>query len=129
MDVYTSNRIADNLEKKYLNRIGYIPAVGSVSASVRGTVGLAQLVTGVSVTALSVPAALIGSTLGQDEFAKRSFKRVDSYSHLALHGALNCGRAALESVPFLPLMTTLPYDHFLGPMLDYQTETVTLHFS
>jgi hypothetical protein len=88
-----------------LNVVGYIPYIGSISAWVRDRYSLLEIITGVGLAILSfvnhrqgdVPASKVYLTVAATFLG---------------HGILNQIRSAIEAVPLLPLVTTLPYDFF-----------------
>ena len=84
-----------------LNLIGYIPFVGTRSAQVRNVFAAIEGVSGVVFVALSLEASVQGhpnrlySVLGET---------------LIGHSILNMIRSYVETIHFVPLVTTLPYD-------------------
>lgn len=100
------NDISVPLEKG-LNIAGYIPVVGTISAVVRATIAKVQMTVGAVMAGLNY----LGSILARDpqrqqELEKRAVKSLEFVGH----GVLNAIRAIFEFVPFVSLVTCLPYD-------------------
>jgi hypothetical protein len=88
--------------EKGLNIVGYFPYIGTVSAYLRANYSALEIIAGVAIAIFATgmhiqqnPNAAIYLALG---------------GTLLFHGILNRIRAVFESIPFLPLITTLPYD-------------------
>ncbi|WP_068469449.1 hypothetical protein [Candidatus Protochlamydia phocaeensis] len=90
-----------------LNIMGYIPIVGTFSACIRFTYGKMEMITGLAVSLISFTGSIFASDLQrQQALESRAIKAIE-YS---LHGWLNMGRCFLEIIPFISLVTCLPYD-------------------
>lgn len=100
-----------------LNLIGYIPVISSMSAAVRALGGKLQALIGFGFAVYSLIAGLKSSRGKIRHFLNFSA----SLSHF-LHGLANMLRAAIEAVPFLSLVTCLPYDRFFHKRFKYALE-------
>jgi hypothetical protein len=87
--------------EKGLNIIGYIPVVGTFGAGVRNTYAKVEVAAGVVFAAIAIGVHLQGNP-------SRAYFIIGAT--LFGHGVLNEIRSYLEAVPFLPWLTTLPYD-------------------
>lgn len=86
--------------EKGLNVVGYIPFVGSFSASVREILGRIEFLAGIVFSTLS---------LVQQNGATKTLYLTVGLTCLG-HGCLNQIRALVEVVPGVALATALPYD-------------------
>ncbi len=99
-----------------LNILGYIPIVGTLSALIRFFYGKVQVFGGLIVLLISLVASIFGRPA-----KKRTWKHaLELGGHFIRHGFLNYGRSLVEFIPFLPLITCLPYDRLGTKILDYE---------
>lgn len=104
LDVFYSK-----VEEEVLNPVGYIPVLGSLTGSLRATMGIFQCT-------LSGLGVFVESLLGAFSSDRaNSIRHYDgmgaAYEH-NVHGILNIVRGAIEFVPCLPLVTCLPLDRW-----------------
>lgn len=86
--------------ERTLNLAGYIPVIGSISAVIRGGYAKIEMITGIAFAIFSV--------LHGDPTTASIYLSVGVT--LIAHSLLNAIRMCFELVPFMPLVTTLPYD-------------------
>jgi glycosyltransferase A (GT-A) superfamily protein (DUF2064 family) len=117
--MFTQEQIHKTLAKaeEVLNLVGYIPLVSLLSAAVRTLGGKLQLLLGL-VFAIGCFMAGITTPLRK----KKHFQNARWSIGHALHGVLNILRALIESVPFLSLITCLPYDRVFKIRIRYSLE-------
>jgi hypothetical protein len=106
----TREQIARTLAKgeEALNLLGYIPMISIVSAALRTLGGKLQAIGGLF-------------------FAAWHFFKIKPYQakmglEYFLHGVFNIVRALIEAVPFLSLVTCLPYDRIFKKRFKYAGE-------
>ena len=103
-----------------LNLIGYVPVVSTMSAALRALSGKLQVVLGI------IFAIVYFSLLGFSETRKiKHFLHLKSSFGQIFHGICNIVRSLLEAVPFLSLVTCLPYDRLLKKRFKYSVENYT----
>jgi hypothetical protein len=106
--------------EKGLNLAGYIPVVSMISGTLRSTYGKTLIITGVAGGALLAIVALFDrNAVGRQKGLEKAMKFLVTCS---VHGIANIGRSRIERVPFLSLVTCLPYD-LLGIRFVYPKET------
>lgn len=106
MTLQNLNRSFETVES-CLNWMGYIPVVGTFSACVRYSLGDAQLTVAIAIGAINyVGSVFAANEERQHDLESRAVKSLE----YAVHGCLNMGRAFLEFVPFVSLVTCVPYD-------------------
>jgi len=98
-----------------LNLVGYIPLVSMLSAAVRSMGGMLQVV-------LSCIFALGNFVAGHLVKKPKLIQKSKLCVHHLFHGLFNLLRAKIEAVPFLSLVTCLPYDRLLKKRFQYPTE-------
>lgn len=115
----TKEQLAKTLAKgeEALNLIGYIPMVSLLSAALRTLGGKLQAVLGL----LLAIAFLIAGFKSPKNKIRHLLNFRTSLEHL-FHGVANIIRALLEAVPFLSLVTCLPYDRLLKKRFKYSLE-------
>lgn len=84
-----------------LNVVGYIPLIGSLSAGVRDTYATAEAIAGIALIAFAIGSSIQGNP--------QPLYTVVGGTLLG-HAILNGIRSLFEAVPFVALVTTLPYD-------------------
>lgn len=89
-----------------LNKLGYIPLVGTGVSYLRSALSVVQVIAAIAISAF----ALYSFFAGQLMFPFY----VQVASKLLGHGILNYVRQHFESQPFIPLITCLPYDWYFG---------------
>lgn len=89
-----------------LNYAGYVPIVSSFSAVVRAEYGKIEIICGIAAAVFFAVRALLAEGAQKEFLWKRS---EDSLEYVA-HGFANIIRAVFECVPFVSLVTCLPYD-------------------
>ena len=115
----TKDQLERTLSKgeQALNLIGYIPFVSTMSAALRLLGGKLQ--------------ALLGFVFAAVYFCFLKFSKARKVKHLfylksgfshGMHGIGNIIRSTIEAVPFLSLITCLPYDRFLKIRFRYHAE-------
>lgn len=91
-----------------LNIAGYIPIVSTFSGSLRINYGKLEVIGSIVAAALiTVRALFLANASDRDRELKRA---IDVFTHYSLHGIANIIRGILEVVPFVSLVTCLPYD-------------------
>ncbi len=114
----------DQLEKALakaeaaLNLVGYIPMISLLSAAVRSFGGFLQLVLGLCLAIVYFFKLRLSNSRKVECF----FHFKTGFAHV-LHGICNIVRAKIEAVPFLSLVTCLPYDRLLKKRFKYGIET------
>lgn len=93
-----------------LNMAGYVPILGvsKVAGLVRINFGNAQIIASIALGALIAVAALFSKNA--DERQQGLHLAVTIMKTYTLHGLANMGRGFIECVPYLSLVTCLPYD-------------------
>jgi len=105
--MHESAKVSSKIEE-ILNVCGYVPFIGTFFAIFRSILGKIQFFGG---CAIALYAAIT---------TKEHVKRIAL--NFILHGLLNIGRSFLEFIPFLSLVTCLPYDHYSKKkILKYET--------
>jgi hypothetical protein len=100
-----------------LNLVGYIPLVSILSATVRSMGGMLQALLGI--------AFALGYFFAGHIFKKaKALQKSRLSTHYLFHGLLNIIRAKIEAVPFLSLITCLPYDRLLKKRFKYPVENL-----
>ena len=90
-----------------LNKLGWIPYVGSVSGAFRLAIGKIMFVVGIVLASYYFLRAIItNEPCLNDEPAE--------YAGYAIHGLANICRALVETMPFYNTVALLVYDAFLG---------------
>ena len=102
-----------------LNIAGYIPLVSTVSGVLRHSYGKMEIIAGVAAGALFAIVALFNPNAQARQ--KGLQKAVEVMMTYSLHGIANICRAWIEVVPFLSLVTCLPYD-LMGKRFAYPQE-------
>lgn len=92
--------------EKDLNFVGYIPFASMLSGALRIIYGKIEVIGSVALGALSA----IKSLFYNGEQKEQEWNRAVHFFNYALHGIANIFRGTLETVPFLSLVTCLPYD-------------------
>lgn len=91
-----------------LNVVGYVPLISTISSGIRMTYGNVEVIGAIAAAAiLAIKALFTSDSEARSELFNQSGKVLAKYS---LHGLANCLRSLFESVPFLSLITCLPYD-------------------
>lgn len=96
----TIQRSLEHLETNLLNPLGHVPAISTVTGTLRGIIGVAQV-------AFSVLATVF--TLGFIHLAPEVSDAGYYVRHHFAHGAMNVARALIEIIPFVNLIM-LAYD-------------------
>jgi hypothetical protein len=122
MTITPINIATEELERKFLNPVGLIPFVGTLSSSLRGTLGSAQSSIGLPLAVAAAGAGVVTGIAQQKDLSGRCFTLAREGVSLFAHGILNGIRSGFEFVPFLPLITTLPYDLTVGPIGYYRPD-------
>lgn len=113
---------------KVMNALGYVPVVGTVSASVRMMCGQAEMVYGIAMTVFNGMETLhhgVGAARGTfstftkvseeerkeyiEQTAKQYVQLQDSLEHVK-NGFLNVVRATIEAIPVVSYMVLYPFD-------------------
>ena len=89
--------------EKGLKIAGYIPFIGTVSAAIRGGFAKIEMISGIAFAILALGIHLQGNAATASTYLAVGIT-------LIAHSLLNGLRTCLEVVPFVPLVTTLPYD-------------------
>lgn len=91
-----------------LNIAGYIPGVSSVSGAFRLAGGKIEIIGGIAAAVIVALAALSAP----DATSKRQglSRAVTILTTYFLHGIANAFRGSIEMIPFISLVTCLPYD-------------------
>jgi len=91
-----------------LNYAGYVPGVSTLSGALRVNYGKIEIIGAVAAAAFIAIRALVNQD-AQERSAglKKALNVMSTYS---LHGVANIFRGILEMIPFLSLVTCLPYD-------------------
>ncbi|CUI16831.1 hypothetical protein PNK_1214 [Candidatus Protochlamydia naegleriophila] len=106
MTLQNLNNAFETVEK-CLNWMGYIPVVGTLSGCARYSFGELQFTMAIAIAAINY----VGAVFAENEERQRNLEsRTVKSLEYAVHGCLNMGRAFLEIVPFVSLVTCLPYD-------------------
>lgn len=115
----TKEQLAKTLAKgeEALNLIGYIPMISILSAAVRTLGGKLQALLGLSLAVFSLIAGIMAS-----KGKIRHFLNFRTSIEHFLHGLFNMLRAVIEAVPFLSLITCLPYDRVFNKRFKYTGE-------
>lgn len=100
-----------------LNLVGYIPMVSVLSATIRSLGAKCQMIAGFS---SAIFFFFCGFYRKNSKF--KHFQRCRLSIEQALHGVFNFCRSLIEFVPFLSLVTCLPYDKFLRKRFRYVHE-------
>jgi hypothetical protein len=101
--------------EEVLNLVGYIPLVSLLSAAVRSFGGMLQIILGLIFATVSFLAKAPSRK-------SNHFRNCRLSIHHVLHGFFNIVRAKIEAVPFLSLITCLPYDRILKKRFRYSIE-------
>jgi hypothetical protein len=101
-----------------LNYAGYVPILSSFSAPVRAGYGKIEIICGVAAAAIFAIRALLAEGAQKEVLWNKS----DEALEYVAHGLANIIRAVFELVPFVSLVTCLPYDLF-GERFSYTTQT------
>lgn len=112
------DQMFDSIDNNFLNPIGYIPFAGTISSPVRSNIGYSQVAVG-AISSLFHFAIAMNSKSEQQ--MNKHLDLMDRSFEYVIHGALNQARALFEAVPFLALVTTLPYDLAYNPVLPYNS--------
>ena len=117
--MFTQEQVHKSLAKaeEVLNLVGYIPLVSLLSATVRTLGGKLQILLGLVFAIGCFMAGLTAPLRKKKHFQNAKW----SIGH-AFHGLLNIVRALIESVPFLSLITCLPYDRIFKIRMRYSLE-------
>jgi hypothetical protein len=93
-----------------LNIAGYIPLFGvsTVSGMIRIAYGKLEIIGGVATSAIMGLAALFKS--GERERERGLREAFETFGNYSCHGLANIARGVIEAIPFLSLITCLPYD-------------------
>ena len=113
---------------KVMNALGYIPVVGTMSASVRMVCGQAEMIYGIAMTVFNGMETLhhgVGAARGTfstftkvdeeqrkqyiEQTARQYVQLQDSLEHVK-NGFLNVVRATIESIPVVSYMVLYPFD-------------------
>ena len=115
----TKEQLAKTLAKgeEALNLIGYIPMISILSAALRTLAGKLQAVLGIGIAIFSL---IAGFKSPRNKIRHFLNFRI-SIEHF-LHGVCNILRAMFEAVPFLSLVTCLPYDRLFKKRFKYTYE-------
>ncbi len=105
MDEIDIDSTLANFEKD-LNFVGYIPIASSFSGALRVAFGKIEVIAGVVLGAISGIKSLFYN--GQQK--EQEWKHAVSLFNYSLHGIANIFRGILECIPFVSLVTCLPYD-------------------
>lgn len=101
-----------------LNLVGYIPLLSVISASVRSVGGKLQALGG-----LLFALGCFGLGWFSPHHKKRKlFQLCRNGIEYLIHGLLNIFRSIFEAIPFLSLVTCLPYDRVLQKRFKYSLE-------
>lgn len=106
------------LEKGTLNRLGYVPLVGTATGIARIGLGILQTTIGL-IGAVIEP--IIGTLSSKRSDSIRHYDAVGACWEHMIHGPLNAIRGIIEIVPLLPLITLAPYD-LAGSFYHYRSE-------
>lgn len=99
-----------------MNVAGYVPILSTISGGLRMTYGNIEVVGAIVAAAfLAIQALFTSDSSAKSDLFNQSGKVLVKYS---LHGFANCIRSVFESVPFLSLVTCLPYD-LMGNRFSY----------
>ena len=104
-----------------LNIAGYVPlfGVGSIAGGIRAAYGKMEVVCSIGRAAITAIAALFNPDVQQKQQGlDRAVEIVKTYT---VHGLGNVVRGWVEMVPYLSLVTCLPYD-YLGYRFSYPQE-------
>lgn len=102
-----------------LNKVGYIPFIGSITALIRNFFGQLQITAGIIVLIIGVIARLFIKPPTRGKRPSQAYLLAPDALNLIGQGILNWGRSLLELIPFLALITTLPYDRRGVEILPY----------
>ncbi len=108
-----------SISEQWLNIAGYIPGVSSVSGALRIAGGKTEIIGAVGASAIVALAALSAADSAERRQGLR--RAVTILTTYLLHGIANVFRGSIEMIPFLSLMTCLPYD-LLGNRFTYPHE-------
>lgn len=110
-----------NTFEKGLNIAGYFPIVSSFSGLLRINYGKLEIIGGIVAAALIAVSALF---LADASERHREFsKAVKVFTDYSLHGFSNIIRGTIEALPFVSLVTCLPYD-LLGNRFAYPIQNL-----
>lgn len=109
------------LEKKFLNRAGYVPLIGSGASLARGLIAIAEIVTGAALAIFFIISGTFYSLRGEMDRSNAHLALGERGLIILANGAGNLLRAAIEQIPFLPLATTFWWD-LSGERITYQVE-------
>lgn len=91
-----------------LNIAGYVPLVSSISGPLRMVLGKCEVIGGLATAAFMAIAALFDPhPVEKLHQLNRALEIAVKYT---LHGAANLFRGTIEAIPFVSLVTCLPYD-------------------
>lgn len=118
--MFTKDQLEKSLAKaeEALNLIGYIPMISLLSAAVRSSGGILQLLLGLCFAIVS----FFKLRFSNSRNFKFFFHFKTGFAHM-LHGVCNIVRAKIEAIPFLSLVVCLPYDRLLKKRFKYGIET------
>jgi len=119
----TLDKSLDKLEHG-LNIAGYVPILSSFSGGLRAVLGKIEIIGAIAAAAIMAVAALFNPDAAQRQAQlNKALQIAVKYS---LHGAANMFRGTVESIPFVSLVTCLPYD-LLGHRFAYIREQGNNH--
>lgn len=105
-----------------LNYAGYVPIVSSCTAVVRAIFGTVEIICGVATAAIFAFRALLVEGAAQ---RKEEWDKAYQAIRYGFHGYANIVRAFFEIVPFVSLVTCLPFD-LSGERLHYPTQSIRM---
>ena len=94
--------------EQWLNIAGYIPGVSSASGALRIGGGKTEVIGAIAGSAIVALAALSAPNAAEKRQGLR--RAVTILTTYLLHGIANVFRGSIEMIPFLSLVTCLPYD-------------------
>ena len=101
-----------------LNLVGYIPLVSIISAAIRSLAGKLQAL----LSFVFAVGSFIAGWFSPHHKKLKHFQNCRLGIEHLLHGLFNVVRALFEAVPFLSLVTCLPYDRILKKRFKYNCE-------
>ncbi len=111
MTLVTTEKELNNIQgvvETGLNYAGYIPLVSTLSGAIRINYGKIEVIGAIASAALIAIRAFANDS--QTERAEQLNLALQVITAYSLHGIANIFRGILEMVPFLSLVTCLPYD-------------------